>query len=137
MNITEITSSLALYDGTEQIQKMLLWIAGLYSEFPERPTGDNPYPPGEYGETYFFIQKEIWHHGFESLALMISTLETSYREWILSRCHRSRRDTVRFEKIDITIRFILRFHREQMSYNTILSINEGNITITYIPRNIE
>ncbi len=125
------------YSETTEIQEMLLWMSGLYSEFPERPTGENPHPPGEYGETYFLTQGDIWHHGFEALALITDRLDGAYTEWKSTRVIQSRRDTIRFRKIDTMIEFMIHYHRRESSYGTILTIVEWDITLTYIPRVVD
>lgn len=34
-----------------------------------RPTGPDPLPPGEFGETYIFTQSDLWHRGGKWLPL--------------------------------------------------------------------
>lgn len=128
---------LSYYRDTSELQDVLLWIAGLYGEFPERPTGDNPYPPWDYGETYFMTQNDIWCRGFESLALITNKLEVLWSEWKESRMIGSRRDTIRYTKIDRAIEFMIGYHRRESHYGAILNLTSWRLTITYIPRRVD
>lgn len=35
-------------------------LEAMYVNIPDRGTGENPIPPGKYGETYFFTQESLW-----------------------------------------------------------------------------
>ena len=38
-------------------------ISDIYRSVPERPKRENIFPPGDFGETYFITQAELWNRG--------------------------------------------------------------------------
>ena len=52
-------------------------MADIYRSVPERPKGDTPFPPGDFGETYLMTQGDLWQRGYTWLILSAKKLENA------------------------------------------------------------
>ena len=52
-------------------------IREIYETVPQRPVWDSPLPPGDFWETYFIKQSDLWHRGYIWLMLAKQKLEQS------------------------------------------------------------
>lgn len=55
----------------------LRFLESVHENIPDRPEGENPIPPGKYGETYFFRQKDFWKKGGKWLVIATFWLENA------------------------------------------------------------
>ena len=67
-------------------------------------------PPGDYGETYFLTQAEVWHRGYQTLAQVTTSLTDAHRVWQQVRKSDTRRDMILMSKIDTAILALAQFH---------------------------
>jgi hypothetical protein len=134
--IDEIIAALQIYSDTSDIVSALRWIESLYIGFPDRPTGPNVSPPGDYGETYFLTQAEVWHRGYQTLAQVTTSLITAHRAWQQVRKTDTRRDTILYRKIDTAILALAQFHTIGGESGVIISIQRDALKLSYIPRDI-
>lgn len=104
---------------------------------PERPTGDSPYPPGEYGETYFIPQSLVWHKGFIWLSKTTDALEQTYKDWRTAQGINERGNKIRMEYIDRSIEACISFQRcKDTNINAILEISKNQTKLSLIPRDV-
>ena len=134
--IDEIIAALEAYSDTSDIVSALRWIESLYIGFPDRPTGPNVSPPGDYGETYFLTQAEVWHRGYQTLSQVTSSLIDAHSEWQQKRQRDTRRDTILCVKIDTAILALTKFHTIGGESGVIISIQRDALKISYIPRDV-
>ena len=93
-------------------------------------------PPGDYGETYFLTQAEVWHRGYQTLAQVTTSLVTAHRAWQHVRQSDTRRDSILMGKIDTAIVALAQFHTIGGESGVIISIQRDALKISYIPRDI-
>lgn len=93
-------------------------------------------PPGDYGETYFLTQAEVWHRGYQTLSQVTSALLDAQTEWQQSRIKTTRRDAMLYRKIDTAILALMRFHTISGESGVIITIVKGTLKISYIPRDV-
>jgi DNA polymerase III epsilon subunit-like protein len=134
--IDEIIAALQVYRDTSDIVSALRWIESLYIGFPDRPTGPNVSPPGDYGETYFLTQAEIWHRGYQTLVQVTQSLITAHRAWQQVRKSDTRRDTILMNKIDTAILTLAQFHTIGGESGVIITIARDALRLSYIPREV-
>ncbi len=136
ISMDDLIATLEQYRDTTDIVSALRWIESLYISFPDRPTGPNVSPPGDYGETYFLPQSEIWHRGHQTLSLTSQSLTDAYTLWRDSRLTRSRQDTIRYAKIDTALQTLNRFHTISCDDGVIITIIKNTLRLSYIPREV-
>lgn len=136
ISIDEIITILENYPDTTDIVGALRWIESLYIGFPDRPTGPSVSPPGDYGETYFLPQSEIWHRGYQTLALITQSLIDAHAQWKNTRHHSTRRDMMLGSKVDAAILALARFHTISGESGVIITIVKNTLKISYIPRDV-
>jgi hypothetical protein len=136
ISIDEIIAILESDPTTSDLMNALRWIESLYIGFPDRPTGPNVSPPGDYGETYFLTQAEVWHRGYQTLAQVTTSLITAHRAWQQVRKTDTRRDTILYRKIDTAILALAQFHTIGGESGVIISIQRDALKLSYIPRDI-
>lgn len=66
-------TSLRAKTGLDILQQIL-------ESVKSRPTGSELFPPGNYGETYFLEQNEIWHRGYQALHLALDCIGTTFED---------------------------------------------------------
>lgn len=54
----------------------------IYETTPLRPQGDSIFPPGDFGETYFITQENLWSRGNRWLLIASRYLENAQEEVI-------------------------------------------------------
>ncbi len=91
MDLLENSSTLEKH---EEIKNDLIMTFGCISSIVDsvvpRPSGPNELPPGDFGETYFFTQQELWSRGKKWLPLYGKLLER----------HQKNIETLPFETIE-------------------------------------
>lgn len=123
--------------GLEWIKETLAWIEWLYLTFPVRPTGPEVSPPGNYGETYFLTQAEIWSRGCVILSLINKKLLQDYEAFNTRDFSITRRGVILSEKIRTAIEMFLVFHTQPLTYGVILQIEKNSLKLSYIPRSVQ
>ncbi len=110
----------------------------IYESVIIRPHGENPFPPGNHGETYFFTQKELWHRGNESLILSTHIL-SRYIEKLQQKS--TTLDHIEYKKMEFcrkSIRTLQRAHLYQdKNLSIIIEIQGEETKISFIPREIQ
>jgi DNA polymerase III epsilon subunit family exonuclease len=114
--------------------RLIEWI---YSSLVPRPIWLLENPPWSHGETYFLTQQEVWQRWWEKLALANEKL---MREWsLISENLLSKTSSIaqkRFHTLKRYMDMLSSFHTEWWQYGCILSIQEGAISVQYIPYRI-
>ncbi len=120
----------------EKILSALSHIEHIYTSIPERPTWNSEFPPGGFGETYFFDQKKLWKEGGVWL-LLATRLLRWYSEhltppdgwWVQSRKN--------WKEISSCIEFLIEYHTHTSSCTSIvLDIGREWTVIRYIPHSL-
>jgi DNA polymerase III epsilon subunit family exonuclease len=113
-----------------------LWvISEILTSVVPRPTGPNPIPPWEFGETYFFTQKELWHRGYIWLIWASEKLELFHREQSRRINNLNFIDEVILLQIRETIQDLVSLANIGNSeISLILEIKNQKIKLTLIPR---
>lgn len=137
ISIEHLVKSLWQLWDTERLIERIRFIEAMYLEFPTRPTWPEVSPPGGYGETYFLTQSDIWHRGWVSLSLVTNSLLETYREWQDKRIIETRKDHLLTHLIDRSIEWLLMFHRIESSLWAIIEIQNNNLTVSLIPREVQ
>lgn len=110
-------------------------IREIFSSVVPRPTGPNPLPPWEFGETYFFTQKELWHRGYIWLIWATEKLDQFLSLYRARKNALSVVDEVILHHISRTFQDLISLanigHRE---ISIILEIKNQRVRITLIPR---
>lgn len=112
-------------------------IEAVYVATPTRPTGENPVPPGKYGETYFFTQNALWHRGCMWLAMANRGLFDVLENFKKNLKTSTRSEKIIAEKIIAEVTEIFAFQsREMPDIGVILTIVNESITVQFITKNI-
>lgn len=112
------------------------YIQNLVERIPERPTGDNPLPPGDYGETYYFDQLSLWHHGEKWLSMYTHAISDALK-------HHSIPDGTNYTDKRTYTTLISQIHvlidistQKDTNLGIILSIQKNDTTLNIIPRDV-
>ena len=111
------------------------YISSIIEDTVERPTGPNPLPPGDFGETYFFTQKEFWHRGNKWLPLWSKLLErnTEKLKNLEFTSLEQKELAPLFHAISCLIKLI---HQKDTNLSLISHIEAESTSLQIIPRNI-
>lgn len=128
---------LSYFSDSENCISSIRLIEWIYSSLIPRPVWPLENPPGSHGETYFLTQQEVWQKWWEKLALANEKL---MREWSLfSGANANIQSNTIQKRFDILKKYIdilSWFHCEWWDYGCILSIQEGSVSVQYIPYRI-
>ncbi len=141
IDLTKTLQIVEALDGDNGIKNDIITslslFQGILEKIPERPTWPEKNTPGEYGETYFIKQKDIWHYGFWVLIWIWDTLESALETDIFSGKSPSLYEERIWESIRKDIRAITTLiSQESLETSIILNINGEDMSISLVPRNI-
>ena len=141
VSFKKLANSIRTFDleTTDELITYLNLIESLYLAVPNRPTGENPNPPGKFGETYFFAQRDLWHRHAKWLILANRQLQDAFTVWRENAfsLEWNREEKIRLQKIEYTVRFILSFHTVKCEEKgVILKILDEETTLTFLDTNI-
>ena len=113
-------------------------IEAMYENIPDRPTGENPNPPGKYGETYFLSQEKCWHKGCQWLSMMNRFLRQVFTDWKAEFSENiSRKNRIMIEYISEKILKLIKFQTEKNeNLGIILTIIDGKTQLQCIEKNL-
>jgi DNA polymerase III epsilon subunit-like protein len=135
--IESIIADLRAFPHSKNLIFWLYLIADLYEHIPSRPIGDHPFPPGNFWETYFFRQEQLWKEWGKWLILFSELLKQYYYEWRWQLALTNRRDRIRLWNIEKPLLSLIDFALyKQDNIGTIIHIQESGTTIHLIPRDI-
>jgi DNA polymerase III epsilon subunit-like protein len=121
----------------QDIRDALSFIASVYENVPDRPKGTNPYPPGEYGETYFIPQSLLWHSWQKWLVHGTMKLQEAYTLWKDARHILTRHDRIKCQYIDRSVDALIQYSTfKDTNRNSILEIQKWKTTLNIITRDI-
>jgi DNA polymerase III epsilon subunit-like protein len=125
-----------LHESHEEISMMLETLEQIYSRVIERPKGREVSPPWEYGETYFYTPRDLWHHGEKWLVWASDRLEfalTSIKnKWWVTQIEKVYLANLSTQ----TGRLIALSRYRDENTGIILTIKEWETKITIIPRHM-
>lgn len=146
-NFSEIIDFEKLIKNIEKIEnsfqksliKSIRAVEAMYAKTPNRPTGENPTPPGKYGETYFIKQNDLWCSGFKWLAMANKDLFENWKNWKNENASqefgRNKKNII--EKISANISLLVEFNtREFADLGVILTIINDEIRAEFISQKI-
>ncbi len=120
-----------------ELIEVLRMIEGIYISAPNRPTGENPFPPGKYGEIYFLKQKSVWSEGFKWLSMANKQLFEAEKKFQKNQKIESRTDEILARKIHESVIEIVRFNTfESQNLGMILTIQNNATSVQFIEREI-
>lgn len=114
-------------------------VEAMYAKTPNRPTGENPIPPGKYGETYFIRQNDLWCAGFKWLAMANKELFENWKNWENKNKSQTfeRNKTSLSEKISSNISLLVEFNTQEFAdLGVILTIVNDEIRAEFISQKI-
>ncbi|GAB0175082.1 MAG: hypothetical protein HHAS10_09610 [Candidatus Altimarinota bacterium] len=110
-------------------------IEEIASSVVPRPTGPNPIPPGEYGETYFYTQKDLWHRGYIWLVWASQKLETTMIEYENSIRSGTLIQEITYRRLKDILNELIRVIKiGDPNINFILEIKNGKSSLSLVPR---
>lgn len=137
ISIDELTKDLRSFPDVKNLLYTLYLIIDLYEHVPERPTGINQFPPGDFGETYFFSQTKLWETKGKWLVLFSKLLSGYYTEWKEKRIIHTRMEKLQARNIDTQISTLIQYGLiKEVNTWTIIHISEWGTTIRFIPKNV-
>ena len=111
-------------------------IADIYRSVPERPKGNTPFPPGDFGETYLMTQRDLWQRGYTWLILATKKLEDALARMMSLTMNDPIEKRSRV-KLILEIQLLISFSREEQKNTSILiHITPLETKISYIPRDV-
>ena len=120
-----------------ELIEVLRTIEGIYISAPNRPTGENPFPPGKYGEIYFLKQKAVWSEGFKWLSMTNKQLFEVEKKFQNSQKIKNRTDEILTKKIHEAVIEMVRFNTfESPNLGMILTIQNDATSVQFIEREI-
>lgn len=119
----------------ERTRMSMAYFQYLIENLQERPEWPSPIPPGDYGETYYFDQEDLWNHGNKWILLFMNNLRDVFsQEAILSK-KLNGIDKKILQRLLRNIRTIQEItHFRNTNLWMIISILENNTILTIIPR---
>ena len=127
--------------GTPAIWKDLITgisiMADIYRGVPERPKGDTPFPPGDFGETYLMTQRDLWQRGYTWLILSAKKLEDAL-DGMMSLTVSDPIEKRSIERLIREIQLLISFSREKQKNTSILiHITPLETKVSYIPQGVQ
>lgn len=120
-----------------ELIEVLRIIEGIYISAPNRPTGENPFPPGKYGEIYFLHQKSVWSEGFKWLSMATKQLFEIEKKFQNHHQPKNRIENILAQKIHDAIIEMMRFNIfENPNLGMILTIQNDATSVQFIEREI-
>ena len=120
-----------------ELIEVLRTIEGIYISAPNRPTGENPFPPGKYGEIYFLHQKSVWSEGFKWLSMATKQLFEIEKKFRNHHQPKNRIENILAQKIHEAVIEIVRFNTfENPNLGMILTIQNDATSVQFIEREI-
>lgn len=125
--------------NTAEIIDFIRFLEAFYTSVPDRPTGENPIPPGKYGETYFFKQNDLWHRGCKWLSLANRRLFEIFENWKNETENlENRNQKIMREKIIKDIEFLISYQTQDYeNIGVILTIINEKTNLKFIERNLD
>lgn len=125
--------------NTAEIIDFIRFLEAFYTSVPDRPTGENPIPPGKYGETYFFKQNDLWHRGCKWLSLANRRLFEIFENWKNETENlENRNQKIIREKIIKDIEFLISYQTQDYeNIGVILTIINEKTNLKFIERNLD
>lgn len=122
-------------DLSEDLITAFSYISSIIEDTVERPTGPNPLPPGDFGETYFFTQKDFWHRGNKWLPLSSKLLSRNTE--ILKNLEFTSLEKKELAPLFYAISHLLKLiHHTDFHLSLISHIGKEWVSLQIIPRNI-
>ena len=122
----------------ERIELALAYFQDLLENIHTRPTGISPYPPWEYGETYYFDQQTLWHHGEKWLSIITDFLDwvlINEQERIWNLWQFSAIEWRIFWKVSNSLKILIQISRiQEKNLGIILNITWEDTVLSIIPR---
>lgn len=114
-------------------------IEAVYHNVPERPMGENPIPPGKYGETYFFKQNNLWHKGCKWLSLSNRGLFQIFEQWKEKVTSYTTREEILNKKYIIEkINMLILYETQELpNIGVIMSIINEKTTLEFIAQKLD
>lgn len=112
-------------------------IREIYENTPIRPKGLSVFPPGDFGETYFITQGDLWHRGYRWLPFAASYLERAVRELSSRVTDREIIEKKHIESLISSLESLIRVARIKNENNGIIvHITPTDTLINIIPKSI-
>lgn len=123
---------------TIHLKEILSVIEDIYFQVANRPTGDNPFPPGNFGETYVIPQEVLWKKMGRSLALWGNSLQENLEDFEANFTPKNRHETYLKKDIITSLQSIQSFHQfRDKSIFLILTIKENFTSVQYISNTLK
>lgn len=125
-------------ESKEDLRYALSVLESIVTSVVARPTGPQVVPPWEYGETYFFSQKDLWHRGYIWLIWAVEKLEKFLSSTNFTNHDIDIIEKVRLERLRKSLWNIIELARiGNPNRNLILEIKNNKSRLILIPRYIK
>lgn len=122
----------------EKTELVLAYFQDMIENIHVRPTGTSPNPPWDYGETYYFNQETLWHHGGKWLGIIADYLNNvlcDERERRGSSWDSSGIERKIFQRVSKSLEKLIRISKRQdKNISIIINITGEESVMTIIPR---
>ncbi len=116
-----------------KIKEYLQIMESLYLQSVQRPSGPDPFPPWNFGETYVIDQETLWWKHSTSLVLWTKKLWETSKEWNQNFQTDSVRESAAQAYITASIRTLCQYHLFlKKDIYAIISIRNENTAVQYI-----
>ena len=122
----------------QDIDFSIALIQEIFETTPLRPQGNSAFPPGDFGETYFFTQDSLWNNGNKWLVLASYSLQNSIEKITILLKDAGIIERKYSEELLWKIEKLIEITRKYDS-NTgiILQISESDTIVISVPRSIK